>query len=185
MDTLLASVQAERQAYGPTMTDDECARLCNAVAWRHRATGWGLSRKTSGTRGRLPNGVEVAHDILHHQPTNTLVDILTAAGGASTPTWNPVGPPQSADRVFVAPFDPASWGGPAPTPTPTPTPPAPVDLGPVLAELAALRAELAAVRDEARLAAGAAVRLEQRVAAGLPLRVRAGLLGTVTGTVGG
>lgn len=182
MENLLASVQAARQAYGPTLTDDECARLCNAVAWQHRASGWGLSRKTSGTRGRLPNGVEVAHDILHHQPTNTLVDVLTAAGAASTPTWNPVGPPQGPDRTFVVPCDPASWVSTTPIPAPTPMPD---PVAAVLEELAALRAEVAAVRDEARQAAGAAVRLEQRVAAGLPLRVRAGLLGTVVGTVGG
>lgn len=191
MENLLSSVQAARARYGATLTDDECAALCNAVAWQHRATGWGLSRKTSGTRGRLPNGTEVAHDILHYQPTNTLVDVLTAAGAASTPTWNPVGPPQSADRTWVAPVDPATWA-PAPIPTPAPTPAPSLDLQPVRADLAvvqgqlaALGQELAALRSELGDAKAVADRMAQQLAAGVPLRLRAGFLGTLTGTVGG
>ena len=40
MQNLLDSVKAERAKYGARMTDDQCAELCNAVAWRHRGEGW-------------------------------------------------------------------------------------------------------------------------------------------------
>lgn len=119
MTSLLSTVQRLRSAYGATMTDDECARLCNDVAWVHRADGWGVNAKASGVHGVLPNGTKIAHDILHHRPTNELVDILTSAGAASVPTWTPVGPPQSIDRVFVAPVDFSAPTGPTP-PAPTP-----------------------------------------------------------------
>jgi hypothetical protein len=126
MQNLLTTVQQVRATYGPTMTDDECAELCNTVAWMHRADGWGINRKTSGTLGTLPNGVQIAHDILHYRPTNELVDCLQSAGAASTPTWNPVGPPQSADRTWLAPYDPALFA-PAPPTTPAPSPDAVLD----------------------------------------------------------
>lgn len=59
MENLLSAIEAVRQKFGATMSDDECALLCNEVAWKHRSTGWGLSGKTSGTRGHLPNGTEI------------------------------------------------------------------------------------------------------------------------------
>jgi hypothetical protein len=170
MQNLLESVRAERAKYGARMTDDQCAELCNAVAWRHRGEGWGTSRKVSGTRGRLPNGQEIAHDILHYAPSNELVDILTAAGAESQPTWTPVGPPQSADRTWVAPVDPATWSAPPAPPVVVPTVPAGPSVADVLDVVTALRAEVQ--------------RLHARLDAGLPLRVKAGFLGTLTGTVG-
>lgn len=187
MENLIETIKQVRQSFGPVMGHDECALLCNVVAWRHRASGWGLSRKVSGTRGRLPNGTEIAHDILHHAPTNELIDILTAAGEKSEPTWNPVGPPQSPDRTWVAPVDPASFSA-APSPVPGPVPPAP-PAGPTLADLTgkveALAQRLDLLAHNSTLTAEGVQRLETALKNGIPLSLRAKLIGDVRGTVGG
>ncbi|MGH9312283.1 MAG: hypothetical protein ACRD1S_03695 [Vicinamibacterales bacterium] len=64
----------------------------NRVAWEHRAEGWGLLRKTGGTRCPAPQGVEIACDILIHQPTQLHFDVLIDSTGVGTPTWREVGP---------------------------------------------------------------------------------------------
>lgn len=185
MQNLLQSIRDERRKYGATLSHDECALLCNAVAWRHRFDGWGLSRKTGGTRGRLPNGVEVAHDILHHAPSNELVDILTAAGAESQPAWQPVGPPQSPDRVWAAPVDPASFGAaPVASQPATPAPSGPT-LADVLAAVQAVSARLDLLAHNSTLTAEGVQRIEAALAAGIPLRLRAKIIGDVAGTVGG
>ena len=182
MENLLSTIQDVRKKFGATMNDDECALLCNEVAWKHRGTGWGLSRKVSGTRGHLPNGTEIAHDILHHQPTNTLVDILVGAGAQSSPTWNVLGPPQSADRTWVAPVDPASFGT-KPTPIPTPAP-GPTDAQVMLEALKALAADITALKAEVKRGTDASVQVEQSLRQGLPLRIKS-FIGKIVGTVGG
>lgn len=187
MQNLLDSIREERRKYGATMSHEACALLCNAVAWRHRFEGWGLSRKTGGTRGRLPNGVEVAHDILHHAPSNELIDILTAAGAESQPAWQPVGPPQSPDRTWVAPVDPASFGAAPVAPQPVTPGPSPVteSNAAILQAVQALSARLDLLAHNSTLTAEGVQRLEAALAAGIPLRLRAKLIGDVTGTVGG
>jgi hypothetical protein len=107
---ILDDLHVERAKYGATMNDDECVELCNAVAWKHRGDGWGLSGKKNGTRGRRYDGVELAHDILHHGPTNTLYDVLVGAGAQSLPVFNNAGPP-IGDRPWVAPIEPKSGSG--------------------------------------------------------------------------
>ena len=185
-DSLLATVRIVRTKFGPVMTDTECGLLCNEVAWRHREAGWGLSRKPSGKNTVLPNGEPIAHDILHHRPTNTLFDILQAAGAESAPQWADVGPPQSSDRTWVAPLDPASFG--SPTQPVGPAPPAGPSLAEVNAKLDQLLAAvegMALLTHNSRLTAEGVQRLEAGLAAGVPLRLRAKLIGEVTGTVGG
>jgi hypothetical protein len=137
---IIDDLHTERAKYGPTMTDDQCVELCNAVAWKHRTDGWGLSGKTGGTRGRRYDGAEVAHDILHHFPSNTLYDVLVGAGAQSTPVFNNVGAP-GPGRPWVAPIAPqtdsggsAGGGGSEPVPGPS------VDLKPVLDAIAGVRA---------------------------------------------
>lgn len=184
MENLLATIEEVRKKFGATMNDDECALLCNEVAWRHRATGWGVSGKTSGTRGHLPNGTEIALDILHHQPTNQLVDILVGSGVQSSPTWNPVGPPQSADRTWVAPVDPASFNRtPIPTPPPPVSPPS-VEMSAVMAELQRMSADLARLKHDATLTAEGVQRLEASLTRGWPIRIKT-IFGKLVGTVGG
>lgn len=115
------SVVSERAKYGATMTDDQCAELMNTVAWIHRAEGWGLNSKTSGTHGVRYDGQGVAHDVLHHQPTNDMYDVLVGAGAQSTPTWNYLGKNTNSSRPWVAPIIPQSGsGGGTPTPQPKP-----------------------------------------------------------------
>lgn len=154
--SLLDTIEAVRAVYGPTMSDDECVALCNAVAWIHRAEGFGLSRKTSGTRGRRHDGQECCHDVVMLLD-GRYWDILTAAGGASTPNWSstPNGRITDPARGWLAPIAPKDTPVPVPnppTPTPIPVPtPAPVcqavDLSPRLNTLSAqvelLRASVA------------------------------------------
>jgi hypothetical protein len=109
VNSLLPTIKAVRAKYPQIMTDDQCGMLCLEVAWLHRNEGWGLSNKPSGKNVRLPDGTLVAHDVLHHKPTNTVYDILRAAGAESEPQWSNVGSPQSSDRTWVAPFNTGSF----------------------------------------------------------------------------
>lgn len=119
------TLQIERAKYGTPMTNEQCVEMLNTVAWIHRAEGWGLSGKTSGTRARRYDGVEVAHDILHHLPTNDLYDVLEAAPTVARPIFNNVGKPFPG-RPFIAPIEPKSGSShPVPTPTPSPGPTVP------------------------------------------------------------
>jgi hypothetical protein len=150
LGAVVASLHEERANYGATMSDEQCVELINAVAWKHRADGWGLSGKDFGTHGVRYDGARVAHDILHHRPTNKIWDVLGSAGAASTPpsSLGPGGPPPGSNRPWVAPIVPEGVT-PAPTPTPQPQPtptPTPVDLSAVLAKLDAVLAEIATLR---------------------------------------
>ena len=108
----------ERAKYGATMSDNECAELMNTVAWIHRVEGWGLNSKTSGTHGTRYDGQGIAHDVLHHQPTNDMFDVLIGAGAQSTPTWNYLGKNQNSSRPWIAPIVPKTGGGEVPKPQP-------------------------------------------------------------------
>jgi len=187
MENLQATVARVRATYGPTMTDDECARLCNEVAWIHRASGWGINTKPTGTHGTLPNGVQIAHDILHYKPTNELVDCLQSAGAASTPTWNPVGPPQSVDRKWVAPFDPALWGlsppSPAPVPTPAPVPPPVPSPDAVLTAIQHLQDRLNALAHDVNVIAHEMLALRNDYRRGMVISLQNRPFGPSSGTV--
>lgn len=179
-------VAEERARFGATLTDEQCGLLTNAVAWRLAQTdsAWGVSAKPQGKASTLPNGQRIAHDILHYRTTNTLIDILQAAGAESRPQWAEV--PYHGDpsgRPWLPAADPATFGQPQP-PAPAPQP-----AGPSLAVLEALvqtlaqRVELLA--HNATLTAEGVQRLEAALATGVPLTLRAKLIGQVTGTVGG
>lgn len=115
---LLGDVRAERAKYGPAPTQAEAVAILNAVAFKHKDEGWGLSRKDGGTNCRSPLfSHPVACDILHHRPTNTLFDVLrddAGHGGPGEAVWNSVGPPQSPDRTWTAPVQ--SQGNTVPPP---------------------------------------------------------------------
>ena len=112
--------------------------MCNAVAWIHRAEGFGLSRKTSGTRGRRHDGQECCHDVVMLLD-GRYCDILTAAGGASTPNWSstPNGRITDPARGWVAPIVPQGQPEP-PVPPPVDPPPQPPPSSDVEARLRAL-----------------------------------------------
>ena len=181
-------VAAVRAKFGAWMTDEECGQRTNEVADRLAQTdpAGGGSAKPQGKASTLPNGQRIAHDILHYRTTNTLIDILQAAGAESRPQWAEV--PYHGDpsgRPWLPAVDPATF---APTPVPGPTPP-PVPAGPTLADVLA-RVETVAQRldllaHNSTLTAEGVQRLEAALAAGIPLRLRAKLIGDVTGTVGG
>ena len=119
---LRSTIESVRAKYGSTMNDDQCVELCNEVAWIHRNEQVGLSRKESGTRGRRYDGQECCHDVVM-LPNGQYWDILTAAGGASTPSWSstPNGVITDKARGWVAPIAPQ--GTPVVPNPPVVTPP--------------------------------------------------------------
>ncbi|MEK7138656.1 MAG: pilin [Patescibacteria group bacterium] len=104
---ILADVTAERAKYGAAPNETDLGKILNAVAWKNKNAGWGLSGKNFGTRCPSPAG-EIACDILHHKPTNVIVDVFVAAGdgGPTTPAWQVIGPPPGTNRPWVAPVQP-------------------------------------------------------------------------------
>lgn len=143
----------EAYPYPVVQSDEHLGEILNEVAYRHRAEGWGLSRKTGGRRVDSPVG-EIAEDILQ-LPNGNHYDVLGAAAQG-----NPLLPGRASNigtidlnaRPWVAPVaHRLSWlGGHTPPPVdPSPTPPPPpavtVDLAPVLAALARVEARLAAL----------------------------------------
>lgn len=100
--SLLSDVQAERARYGTPLTPEEMGQIMNAVAWRNRDSGWGVSRKDFGEFCPSPAG-PIACDILHHRPTNIIYDVLIAS---DIPAWQFVGYQTDPRRPWVAPAQP-------------------------------------------------------------------------------
>jgi hypothetical protein len=90
--SVLSTLERFRAEYPTPMSPSQLGELLNRVAWEHRAAGWGLLRKTGGSRCPAPQGVEVACDILIHAPTIIHYDVLIDAEGAAIPTWRDAGP---------------------------------------------------------------------------------------------
>lgn len=111
--SLLPTLERIRPEYPTPMSQAQLGEYLNKVAWEHRAEGWGLLRKTAGNRCPVPQGVEVACDILIHAPSIRHFDVITDAGGASTPSWQDKGPcvlsPTSGCEMsrYLAPVAPA------------------------------------------------------------------------------
>lgn len=99
--SLLSDLGDERLKYGNPMTDQEKGQIVNAVAWKNRTNGWGLSRKNFGTFCTT-SGVQHACDILVHQPTNTWVDAATDTGVM----WSVITPNPDPNRAWIAPAQP-------------------------------------------------------------------------------
>src|SRR5436190_1561525 len=85
-NNLLADLQAERAKYpdGP-IPAATIAKILNAVAWAHRAEGWGMLQKGSGNSCPIA-GMFVSCDILIHKPSVTHWDVLNNAEGDGTGT---------------------------------------------------------------------------------------------------
>lgn len=126
--SLIGDIAAERAKYPASMTPAQVAQMLNAVAWNHRAEGWGLLRKGSGNSCPL-NGTYISCDILIHAPSIQHFDVLRDAENAALPQWNNVGPCVLSDSSgcamsnFLAPVDP---GGSTPTQPPPPTTTGPI-----------------------------------------------------------
>ena len=190
-DNYLDVVQQVRTKYPTIPSREECVLMVNEIAWavHQRNPEWGISAKTSGTRGRLPNGQEIAEDILHHRTTNVLVDIFGRAGAkdapSSVPQWLEV--PYHNDpngRPWVKPFDPATFTGASPSPAPTPAPPPPSDTAVLLRAFAELSSQVTLLKEDIKRGADASERVDQALQRGLPLRIKS-FIGKIVGTVGG
>lgn len=148
--SLLPTVERLRAEYPPKMTPAQVGKLLNRVAWEHRAEGWGLLKKTGGTRCPAPQGGDISCDILIHAPSVRHFDALADTENVATPVWRDVGPcvlgPSSGCAManYLAPVQPA--GEPVPVPVPTPAPAPPVDLGPLYAQVKALTQTVEALR---------------------------------------
>ena len=137
-ENLLADVAAERAKYGSVPSDPELCAILNAVAWKRRDDGWGLSTKPGGTRCRAPQGIDVAHDILQHRPTNKLFDVFVAAGERAEPTWTEVAHHDDPGRPWLAPIAPSDGQ----TEPPPPVDPPATELGPMLLRIIQLLEDL-------------------------------------------
>jgi hypothetical protein len=128
--SLLGSVQAERAKYGASLTPSQVGQMLNAVAWAHRAEGWGLLRKGSGNSCPLGDTF-ISCDILIHAPSIKHFDVLIDSEGRAEPNWADAGTcvlsPSSGCEMsrFLAPIDPG--GSPyVPVPTASTPPQVPV-----------------------------------------------------------
>jgi len=163
-NNLLPDLQAERAKYpdGP-IPAATIAKILNAVAWAHRAEGWGMLQKGSGNSCPIA-GKFVSCDILIHKPSVTHWDVLNNAEGDGTGTaaaqFNLVGPcvlgPASGCAMsnFLDPVDP---GGMVPAPAPGPASVPPPDLGPRVTmlekQVQGLTGEIRSLRDQAAVLA--------------------------------
>lgn len=103
--SLLEDVRSERAKYGTNVVGGDLGALLNAIAWKNRSSGWGLSRKDFGEQCASPVG-QIACDILYHRPSNTIYDVLYAAGEVSKPQWDKLGENTDERRPWVAPVQP-------------------------------------------------------------------------------
>lgn len=158
--SLGVAVARERAKYpASTLAPEQLAQLLNAVAWDARADGWGLLAKPSGNHCPRAD-VFVACDILMHQPTGRIFDVLADAEGSARPTWGEAGGSPAEASRWIAPIAPA--GGSEPPPPPPPPPPT-CDLTPALERLAALEARLDAIAQNASNQAEAVVTASQEI----------------------
>jgi hypothetical protein len=103
MTTPFNTLERLRRDYPTPMSTEEIGQLLNAVAWAHRADGFGLLRKPTGANCRQPQtGTLISRDILM-LPDGRIWDCLIDAEGRGMPTWNPK---QALDHArFVAAVD--------------------------------------------------------------------------------
>lgn len=100
--TPLEVVQEVRSQYPAAMTEEQCVKCSNEVAWRlndRAATGpWGLRRKSSGTQW---GGYSL--DVIVNRAENYGVDILISAPAPATPSWQDqiAAPPEGWQAVWA------------------------------------------------------------------------------------
>jgi hypothetical protein len=162
--SLKKDVEAERAKVPGLPTKAQLAAMLNAIAWKHRDKGWGLSRKDGGNKCPMPSpaALYIACDILHHKPTNRLYDVFGSSDTKATPMWLKHENPPPASRPWVAPIQPVG----SPPDVPTPDPPV-ANCDALAARITALERELAqAIADKhaqvQRLEAELATALRER-----------------------
>jgi len=144
-DSVFDTLQRERNLLGSRPNAYALGVLLNAVAWEHRAEGFGLSRKVGGITVPFPGGGTICHDVLQ-LPDGTAWDVLLAAGEQATPIQGDSFTITDPARPWVAPVDPwtayfltepvlpVTW----PVPPLLTAPPVPPDLTIILDRLDAL-----------------------------------------------
>jgi hypothetical protein len=82
-------VERVRAEYPDKPSLPQVGEMLNKIAWEVRADGFGLSRKPSGEHmtHQPGTGIPIAGDILHHQPTDTLIDVFIGWEDGAKPTW--------------------------------------------------------------------------------------------------
>lgn len=146
-DSLLADLEAERAKYPARLVGSvDAAAILNAVAWKHRGDGWGLSAKPSGNHvWSIGHQEWVAYDILHHKPTDTLWDVATGEWENFIPQWSQAEHHHNPERPWLAPVKPLS-DVPAPTPTiPVPEVPMLIAQRDIIAAVTEAKAEVEAL----------------------------------------
>ena len=146
--THLEVVQAVRAKFTTPLYPDHSAAFLVALCRRLRQEfpgdfPAGLRRKDSGTHTMLPNGINVALDIVMY-PSGAAYDALGDADGAAVPVWNGIDNLPPDWYVAVSDDTPEPPEPPIP-PTPPVPPVPPVDLEPILRRLDAVEAQVAAL----------------------------------------
>lgn len=118
--TALETLVQLRKTYPTPMSGDQLGALLNAVAWAHRAEGYGLLSKPTGANCRQPQtGTLVSRDILMLAGSGRIFDVLIDAEGKATPQWGEK--TALSPSRFVPPVDSTIPLPPPPPPIPTPT----------------------------------------------------------------
>jgi hypothetical protein len=112
--SLQADVQAEMDRWPTMLTMDQCGEIINNVAWKNKDLGWGVNRKTGGSHAMRHDGALIAIDILHHKPSDHIVDCMLSAPNNDYPNMDPsaswddqgVNPNLAAGRIWIAPIAP-------------------------------------------------------------------------------
>lgn len=132
--SLLPELTARRALYGTPMSPEEIGDLLTQTAASQQ--GWALLRKDAGARCPAM-GTFVACDYLVHISSGQGFDVLTDWEGAAKPVWNR-GDSFTPDRLVYV-YQPQ-----APPTVPNPGTSVPVtgtDVGPIVAQLEALKAD--------------------------------------------
>lgn len=117
--TALETLVQLRKTYPTPMSGDQLGALLNAVAWAHRAEGYGLLSKPTGAHCRQPQtGTPVSRDILMLAGSGRIFDVLIDAEGKAQPTWNEK--TALSPSRFVPPIDSTIPLPPQPPPPPPP-----------------------------------------------------------------
>lgn len=112
VENLESDIEAAMNTYTGTLSPEQCVEVCNKVAWDNKANGWGVSEKRSGNRASRYDGKECALDILHHKPTNIVVDCIASSGSDhASATWIVHGANTQANRPWLAPIIPQDDSG--------------------------------------------------------------------------
>ena len=119
MSNHLATVRTERAKYPTPLGFENAWKTINAVAYTHRAEGWGLLRKTGGTQWN-----QCSVDVLINPRTTEAVDCLGDSEGEGRPSWSRIEYLDDFTSRFVAPTGEDAPPVP-PTPPQPPTPPVP------------------------------------------------------------